>query len=86
MEKKNKKRLFALLGFCADLLDLSLSGSTGYFFLDSSEGACIDNGRMAVLYIELRSGNTIIDLDLFGNAVRDVGFIKDCITFISLIL
>ena len=73
-----------MLGLCTDLLGLRLAGSPCQFLLNSAEGYRIDNGRMVVFHVVFRS-LSVIDHDLFGEAVLDVGLVDDRISFVFLV-
>lgn len=73
-----------MLGLCADLLDLELSVSSCKFLLHSCECRPVDDGRMIVFYVEFLPF-AVVDLDLFGYTVLDVGLIDNgiaCVFFI----
>ena len=69
------------LGFSADL---AFAGAPCEFLLNSAEGGRVDNGRVAVFHIVFRAF-TVVDSDLFADAVGDVGLIDDGIAFVSLV-
>lgn len=77
-------RIFALLCFGADLLDLSFSGAPFQFFLNSAEGAGVDDSRMIILHVVFLSF-AVIDLDRFAYAVCDISLIDNCIALILFI-
>ena len=65
------------LGFSADL---AFAGAPCEFLLNSAEGGRVDDGRVAVFHIVFRAF-TVVDSDLFADAVGDVGLIDDGIAF-----
>ncbi len=69
------------LGFSTDLV---FAGAPRELLLNSAEGSRVDDGRVAVFYIVFRAF-TVVDSDLFADAVGDVGLIDDGIAFVSLI-
>ena len=75
--------VFALLGlgFSADV---AFAGAPCKFLLNSAEGSRVDDGRVAVFYIVFRAF-TVVDYNLFADAVGDVGLIDDGIAFVSLV-
>lgn len=77
-------RIFALLCFGADLLDLSFTGAPFQFLLNSAEGSGVDDSRMIILHVVFLSF-AVIDLDRFADAVCDISLIDDCIALILFI-
>mgnify|MGYP007027004959 CR=1 FL=1 len=63
------------LGFSADF---AFAGAPCEFLLNSAEGGRVDNGRVTVFYIVFRAF-TVVDSDLFADAVGDVGLIDDSV-------
>ncbi len=70
--------IFALLGFRANLLDFAFSVAPRQFLLHSAEGAGVNDGGMIVLDIVFRAFS-VVDLDFFAEAIRNVGFVEDSI-------
>ena len=66
------------LGFSADF---AFAGAPCEFLLNSAEGGRVDNGRVAVFHILFREF-TVIDSDLFADAVGNIGFVDDGIALI----
>ena len=77
-------RIFALLCFGADLLDLSFTGAPFQFLLNSAEGSSVDDSRMIILHVVFLSF-AVIDLDRFAYTVCDISLIDDCIALILFI-
>ena len=73
-----------MFGFRAFLLDLFLAVSSSDFFLDSAECKGVNDSRMVVLDIVFWVV-TVIDHDLFGYAILDVGLVNNGIALILFI-
>ena len=73
--------IFALLGFCANLLDFSFSVAPRQFLLHSAEGAGVNDGGMVILDIVFRAFS-VVDLDVLAESVRNVGFVEDGVALV----
>ena len=73
-----------MFGFRADLLDLSLSAPSCHFLLHSAEGCGVDDCGMIVLDVVFRS-LAVVDHDLLGQAVSDVGLVEDGVALVFLV-
>ena len=76
--------VFTLLGGCADLLDLSLSGSSGEFLLHPVKGGGINDRRVVIFYIVLHP-LSCVDAFLFADAVDNVSLAQQGIALVFLI-
>lgn len=59
-------------------------GAPFQFFLNSAEGAGVDDSRMIILHVVFLS-LAVIDLDRFAYAVCDISLIDNCIVLILFI-
>ena len=70
--------------FRSDLLDISLSIPPRHFFLHSAEGSRVDNCGMVVFNVVFWTF-PVVDHDLLGQAVPDVGLVEDGIALVFFI-
>lgn len=73
-----------MLGLCADLLDLTLACPSCEFLLDSAEHSGRDDCGVIVFHVVFRAFS-VVDSDLLGDTVGDVGLVDDRIALISFV-